>query len=37
MILAMGLVLLALWDANMNLGRLTKPVIYFIYRVAGGY
>ena len=37
MIVIMGLVLFALWDASMNFGRFTKPVMYFIYRMSGGY
>ena len=26
-----------LWDTHQNRGYYTKPVGYFIYRVAGGY
>jgi hypothetical protein len=37
MLIVLSLMVFALWDLNMNHGRLVKPAIWFFYRLAGGY
>lgn len=36
-LLIVGIVVFVLWDVNANRARFSQPVMYFIYRVAGGY